>query len=162
VPELAFADKMLIHLGERKIDLWHRPGPTPGSMWVVFSDAKVVFIGDAVTVAEPPFVGDSDIESWLDTLNELRTTSMRPYKLVSSRDGPIKHENINEMARFLRKIPWRLERLGEKGATPEDAGDLAPELMKGYKIPKAQQELVLLRLRVGLTRLYTRLYPNET
>ena len=162
VPELAFSDQMLIHLGERQIDLWHRPGPTPGSMWVVFSDAEVVFIGDAVTVAEPPFLGDSEIESWLDILDDLRAASMRPYKLVSSRDGPINHEHINGMARFLRKVPWRLERLGEKGAPPEGAAALAPQLMKDYEIPKARREQVLLRLQVGLTRLYTRLYPSET
>lgn len=162
VPELAFSEQMVIHLGERTIDLWHRPGPTPGSMWVVFSDAEVVFIGDAVTVGEPPFLGDSDIETWLDTLDDLRTQSMRSYKLVSSRDGLIKHDQINEMARFLRKIPWRLERLSEAGAPPEEAGALALELIKDFKIPKARREHVLLRLQVGLERLYSRLYPNET
>jgi glyoxylase-like metal-dependent hydrolase (beta-lactamase superfamily II) len=162
VPELAFSEQMVIHLGKRNIDLWHRPGPTPGSMWVVFSGAEVVFVGDAVTVGEPPFLADSDIEAWLDTLDDLRTQSTRSFKLVSSRDGLIKHEDINDMARFLRKIPWRLERLSEAGAPPEEAGELAPELMKDYKIPKARQEQVLLRLEVGLTRLYNRLYPIET
>ncbi len=162
VPELAFSEQMVIHLGGSQIDLWHRPGPTPGSMWVVFSDAEVVFVGDAVTVGEPPFLGDSDIQVWLDTLDDLRTQSTRSNKLVSSRDGLIKHEHINEMARFLRKIPWRLERLSEAGASPEEAGALAPELMKDYKVPKARQEQVALRLQVGLMRLYSRLYPTET
>jgi glyoxylase-like metal-dependent hydrolase (beta-lactamase superfamily II) len=162
VPELAFSDQMLIHLGERQIDLWHRPGPTPGSMWVVFKHAEVIFIGDAVTVAEPPFVGDSDIESWLDTLDDLRRANEDSFKLVSSRDGLIKREHINKMARFLRKIPWRLERLGEEGAPPEDAGALASQLIKDYKIPKARREQVTLRLRAGLMRLYNHLYPTET
>jgi glyoxylase-like metal-dependent hydrolase (beta-lactamase superfamily II) len=162
MPELAFSDQMVIHLGERRIELWHRPGPTPGAMWVVFPEAEVVFVGDAVTVAEPPFIGDADIESWLNTLDDLRAARMRPYKFVSSRDGLIKLEHINAMARFLRKIPWRLERLGEEGAPPEDAGNLAPQLMKGYKIPKARWDQVSLRLKVGLMRLYNRLYSNET
>ena len=103
----------------------------------------------------------SPCRTWLDTLDDLRKVSEDSYKLVSSRDGPIKHEHINAMARFLRKIPWRLERLVEKGAPPEDAGALATELMKGYKIPQARREQVLLRLQVGLTRLYSRLYPTE-
>jgi glyoxylase-like metal-dependent hydrolase (beta-lactamase superfamily II) len=162
MPELAFSDQMVIHLGERQIELWHRPGPTPGAIWVVFPQAKVVFVGDAVTVAEPPFIGDADIESWLDTLDDLRTSRLRSYKLVSSRDGLIKPEHINAMARFLRKIPWRLERLNEEGAPPEDAGDLASGLMKGFKIPKARWEQASLRLKVGLMRLYNRLYPTET
>jgi glyoxylase-like metal-dependent hydrolase (beta-lactamase superfamily II) len=162
VPELAFSEQMVIHLGERQIDLWHRPGPTPGSMWVVFSDAEVVFIGDAVTVGEPPFLGDSDIEAWLDTLDDLRAHRMRSSMLVSSRDGLIKPEHINDMSRFLRKVPWRLERLGEEGAPPEETGALALELIKDFKIPKTRREHVLLRLQVGLERLYGRLYPMET
>jgi hypothetical protein len=86
---------------------------------------------------------------------------MRSYKLISSRDGSIKHEAINVMARFLRKIPWRLERLGEEGAPVEEAGELATALIKDYKIPKARQELCLLRLQAGLMRMYARLYPAE-
>ncbi len=161
-PELSFSDHMVIYLGEFQIDLLHRPGPTPGSMWVVLADTGVVFVGDAVTVGEPPFLGDSNIESWLDTLDDLRTQSMRSYKLVSSRDGLIKHEQINDMARFLRKVPWRLERLVEEGAPPEEAGALALELIKDFKIPKARWEQVLLRLQVGLVRLYSRLCLAET
>ena len=162
VPELAFSDQMVIHLGERQINLLHRPGPTPGSIWVVFPEAKLVFIGDAVTVAEPPFLGDADIESWLNTLDDLRTAPMRSYTPISSRDGPIKPEHINAMARFLRKIPWRLERLGVEDAPPEEAGDLAPQLIKDFKIPKTRQDQVLLRLEVGLKRLYHRHYSSET
>ena len=161
VPELAFSDQMVIHLGDRPINLLHRPGPTPGSIWVVFPEAKVAFIGDAVTVAEPPFLGEADIEYWLTSLDDLRKGRMRSYKLISSRDGPIKPENINDMARFLRKIPWRLERLAEAGAPPEEAGDLASELMKDFKVPKARHDQVLLRLEVGLTRLYSRYYTDD-
>jgi glyoxylase-like metal-dependent hydrolase (beta-lactamase superfamily II) len=162
VPELAFSDQMVIHLGKRQIDLLHRPGPTPGSIWVAFPEVKVVFIGDAVTVEEPPFLGDADIESWLNTLDDLRTEPMRSYKVISSRDGPIKPEHINSMARFLRKIPWRLERLEEEGAPPEEAADLAPQLIKDFKVPKSRRDQVLLRLEVGLKRLYNRHYPDET
>jgi len=162
VPECTFSDKMMIHLGERDIHVWHRPGPTPGSIWVVLPKEKVAFIGDAVTVAEPPYIGEADIDAWLNTLENLRGLSVSSFKLVSSRDGLIKHKDINAMARFLRKIPWRLERFGKEGEPPEVASKFALDLMKGYKIPLARRDRVLIRLQVGFTRLYSRLYPSET
>ena len=162
VPDLTFSDCFLLHLGERVIHFCHRPGPTPGSIWVVLPTAKVAFIGDAVTVAEPPFVGEADIEAWMNTLDDLRSSRMSEYKLISSRDGLIKRDDINNMARFLRKIPWRLERLGDRGAPPEAAARYAISLLEDYIIPKTRRAHVLLRLQAGLTRLYGRLYPPET
>lgn len=162
VPELTFSNQMLIHLGEREIHLWHRPGPTPGSIWVVLPKEKVAFIGDAVTVAEPPFIGEADIEAWLNIIEELRSLSVSSFKLVSSRDGLIKHNDINAMARFLRKIPPRLDRFGKEGEYPEVASKFARQLMKSYKIPKVRGDQVQLRLQVGLTRLFSRLYPPGT
>jgi glyoxylase-like metal-dependent hydrolase (beta-lactamase superfamily II) len=162
VPECTFSDQMIIHLGERDIHLWHRPGPTPGSIWVVLPKEKVAFIGDTVTVAEPPYIGKADIDAWLNTLEDLRGLSTSSYKLVSSRDGVIKHKDINAMARFLRKISLRLERLGKEGEPLEMASKFARNLMKSYKISSARRGRVLLRLQVGFTRLYNRLYPSET
>ena len=162
VPDLTFSECIILHLGDREVHLWHRPGPTPGSIWVVLPAAKVAFIGDAVTVAEPPFLGEADIEAWINTLDDLRSSHMRAYKLISSRDGLVKREDVNDMARFLRKIPWRLERLSVKGAPPEAAANYAAQLLEGFKIPSARRDHVLLRLRAGLTRLYSRLYPPET
>jgi hypothetical protein len=74
----------------------------------------------------------------------------------------IKHDDINAMARFLRKIPPRLDRFGKEGEYPEVASKLAHQLMKSYKIPKVRGDQVQLRLQVGLTRLYNRLYPPGT
>lgn len=162
VPDLTFSKCIILHLGDREVHLWHRPGPTPGSIWVVLPAAKVAFIGDAVTVAEPPFLGEADLEAWMNTLDDLRSSHMRAYKLISSRDGLVKRGDVNDMARFLRKIPWRLERLGVKRAPPEAAANYASQLLEGFKIPSARRDHVLLRLQVGLTRLYSRLYPPET
>ncbi|NIS82337.1 MAG: MBL fold metallo-hydrolase [Anaerolineales bacterium] len=163
VPELSFSDEMRIHLGEREIHFFHRPGPTPGSIWVVVPGAKVAFIGDAVTVAEPPFLGNAVIEAWLQTLDDLRSTRFRSYKLVSARDGLIKRNDINTMARFLRKVPRRIQRMGERGEPSKTAAKLASQLVKSFgKIPPPRRERVMLRLQAGLTRLHSRLYPSDS
>jgi cyclase len=162
IPELTFSDMMTIHFGGSRIEFWHRPGPTNGTMWVVVPDKRVVFIGDTVMLAEPPFIGEADISAWFESLNELRSPSMKSFKIVTSHDGVIRREHLNHMARFLRKLPRRIERLSKRGDVEGNALKYAQELMKEYKLAPEREELVRQRLQVGLTRIYARLHPAET
>lgn len=156
VPTLSFSHELMLHLGDRAVFFWHRPGPTPGSMWVVLPEAKIAFIGDTVTVSEPPYVGMADIEGWIEALDELRGAEFESYTLISGRDGQVSREDVNAMARFVRKLPVRLERLKKKGDPPEAAERMARGLMKSYKLPTARRDLVLLRLQAGLRNLAAR------
>ena len=58
------------------------------------------------------------------------------------------------MARFVRKIPVRLKRMKKKSDGPDAAASVAKGLLKDYKVPTARRDLVLLRLQVGLQKLY--------
>ncbi len=161
IPELSFAEAMVIHLEGRQVWMEHHPGPAPGAMWVLDPEHKVAFIGDVVVTAEPPYLGEAEVEVWLETLDILRDMERDGYKLVAGRDGLIDREAINSMARFLRKIPHRLERLANKGAPAEKAAALAPVLVRDFRVPASRREQAMLRLRAGLMRLYDRLYPSE-
>jgi glyoxylase-like metal-dependent hydrolase (beta-lactamase superfamily II) len=162
IPELSFSERMLIQQGGREIHLIHRPGPTPGSIWVVFPDERIAFIGDTVTVAEPPYIGHADVDAWQRTLTDLRELHSQSYVLVSSRDGLIDRDDINAMGRFLRKIPPRVQRISEGSEPLETAAKLALQLMKGYKVIPDRQEKVLLRLQSGLSSMHNRLFPQES
>ena len=123
-------------------------------MWVVLPDAKIVFVGDAVTVSEPPYIGDADVEGWIQSLDELRSKTFDSYLIFSGRDGSVDRAAVNAMARFVRKIPVRLARIKKKG-DPDAADSVAKGLLKDYKVPTARHDLVLLRLQAGLRKLYT-------
>ncbi len=161
VPEVIFRDQMMIELPGRPIRLLHRPGPTAGAMWVEIPDKETVFIGDAVTVKEPPYVGAADVEAWLHSLDVLRDSPFDEYKVISSRDGLIERDDINDMARFLRKIPVRIERLEERENPDTAARRIASELIEDFKVTKARRDLVLLRLEMGLVRLLRAEEPAE-
>lgn len=161
VPEVAFTEEMTLLLGDREVRFLHRPGPTPGAMWVVVPDAQVVFIGDAITVSEPPYLGDADIEAWLATLDDLRGPEWESYHWVASRDGLVDREAANDMARFLRKVPFRLERMGDRQDPAAAAETIARELVEDFKVPAGRRDQALLRLRVGLERLFRHHYPAE-
>ncbi len=157
IPSIAFEHELKLQLGDREVLFLHRPGPTAGSMWVVLPEAKIAFIGDTITVSEPPYVGNADIEAWLESLEELRKDPFSSYMLISGRDGSVNREAVNDMARFIRKIPVRLKRLKKKKGDPSGAAESAVKgLLKDYELPTARQDLVLLRLQSGLRNLYAR------
>jgi len=154
VPSISFGSELKLHLGDREVLFLHRPGPTAGSMWVVLPEAKIAFIGDTVTVSEPPYVGDAEIEAWIESLGELRSEPFNSYILLSGRDGRVDRAAVNSMARFVRKIPVRLQRLKKKG--DPSTVSVAKGLLKDYKVPTARHDLALLRLQTGLRKLHSR------
>jgi glyoxylase-like metal-dependent hydrolase (beta-lactamase superfamily II) len=159
VPEVTFSDELELYLGEDLIEFWHRPGPMAGSMWVVYHDSRIAFIGDTVSVSEPPYLGEADVEAWLESLDDLR--NLKGYKLISSHDGLIKTADVNTMGRFLRKVPVRLARMADRSQPLEAATTVASRLMQGMKVSSARREQALFRLEAGLVRLYRRTYGAD-
>jgi glyoxylase-like metal-dependent hydrolase (beta-lactamase superfamily II) len=160
IPHVGFERNLELRLGSRTVELLHRPGPRPGSSWVVLPWARVVFVGDTLWAQEPPYLGEAQLEPWLESLAELRGSTFSRYKVVSSRDGVVRREAIVAMAAFLRKVANRMDRLQEREEGEEAAGRLAPQLIRGYRIPVARREQALLRLRTGLERLYGEQYAE--
>ncbi len=150
IPEITFSERMVIHMGGKEIVFLHRPGPRPGSMWMVIPDLSVVFVGDTVTIDEPPYVGVSDIEAWLNSLDELRGSDMKSYTLISSCGGRINRKDINHMARFLRKVQSRVEKLNDEKSRNEEMERLVIDLMGDFSIRAMREDLILKRLKTGL------------
>lgn len=160
VPHVGFEHDLEVQLGSQTVHIRHRPGPRPGSAWVVLPWARVVFVGDTIWAQEPPYLGEAQLESWLDSLAELRSSAFSRFKVISSRDGLVRREAIVSMAGFLRKVAHRMERLQDNGDDEEAAARLAPQLLKGFRIPVARREQAMLRLRGGLERLYSEQYAE--
>ncbi len=160
VPELAFSQELILHMGNKRVELRYRPGPMAGSIWVLLPDRQVAFIGDAVTVAEPPYLGEADLPAWLEALRELAGPGMRGYTLAAARDGVVERKQVQAMAAWLAKVGERLGTLGARGEPPEAAAALAPNLLRSFKLPATRREPALLRLQGGLARLYSRVYAR--
>jgi glyoxylase-like metal-dependent hydrolase (beta-lactamase superfamily II) len=160
-PDLTFSDTLLIHLGDQHVRFVHQPGPTQGAMWAMLEDRHVVFLGDAVTASEPPFLGYADLDAWLDGLDRLRDKVYKDFKLVSGRDGLIDRDAVNNMARFLRKVPIRLARLDGSANLESRAQSAADDLLSDFKVSTGRRDMCRLRLQAGLIRLHRREHPAE-
>jgi glyoxylase-like metal-dependent hydrolase (beta-lactamase superfamily II) len=160
IPHIGFERELELRLGSQTIEIRHRPGPRPGSAWVVLPWARVVFVGDTVWAQEPPYLGEAQLDAWLTSLAELRGSAFSRFKIISSRDGLVRREAIVAMAAFLRKVAHRMERLQDREEDEEAAGRLASQLVKGFRIPVARREQAMLRLRSGLERLFNEQYAE--
>jgi len=164
VPDLTFEREMQLDLNGLMIQFESHPGPMNSSLWVVVPERNVLFIGDAVPTGEPPFLGQAVIDEWLDTLDVLRETRFRDFQMVSARDGIIDRNQINDAARFLRKVRDRVEKLENDPENPDLLQELTLELLDDYPGTEETSPQFELRLKLGMEALLLRSqeYTEET
>lgn len=166
LPDITFTHTLNLHWGASEIVLEHHPGPAPGAIWVILPEEKVVFVGDAVTPNQPPFLASADVEEWLNTLAIL-DKGYRDYTIVSGRGGPVEIAAVREQIRYLKLIVKSLERIAKRNPPPEATEKLIPTLLSELTFPKEQYEQYAQRLRAGLYQYYIRRYhpastPDQT
>jgi cyclase len=157
-PEISFMDTMTLHWGSEPIILQSHTGPTPGAIWVVLPEEKVVFVGDAVLKGQPPFLAYSDLPAWLEALDILQGPDFKGYTIVSGRGGVVTQQVVKTQADFLKKLLDKIEKLGGKKAPPDATDKLADTMLKEFRAPAARQKQFLHRLRHGLGQYYARHY----
>ncbi len=154
-PDITFTDRMSLHWGGAEIILEHHPGPAPGAIWVIIPDEQVVFVGDAVTPNQPPFLAYADLDQWIETI-DLLVRSYKNYQIVSGRNGLVSVNEIREQRRYLKKVLRGLERLINRDASSDAIDRLIQSLLSDFRISPIQREQFTQRLRSGLSQYYTR------
>ncbi len=104
---VAYTGRASIYFGDTPVYLLHRPGPAPGATWVEVPHARVLFIGDAVVLREPPSLEEADLPVWLEQLARLKE-AYRGWVVVGGRDGLLDLDrDVAEMEKRLRA--WQEE-----------------------------------------------------
>jgi glyoxylase-like metal-dependent hydrolase (beta-lactamase superfamily II) len=130
---------------------------------VVIPSQKIVFIGDAVVLKGPPFMGKANLPVWIDTLDELLKARFRDFTIISGRGGPVSLDDIKELKKSFRKIHRRIEKLASRKAAVEDVTDLAEKFLDEFSFLKRDRDFYLQRLQHGLSQYYLRQYfPTST
>jgi len=156
-PDITFTQRMSLHWGGPEVVLEHHPGPTPGATWVVIPEAKVVFVGDAVVMGQPPFLANADLALWHDAL-ELLINSFGDYTIISGRGGPATMESIRKQQQYLVKIERKCEQLFEEKSPAEATERLVPGLLADFSFPPEKRDAYTKRLKFGLYQYYNRHY----
>ncbi len=154
-PEITFTEKMAIHWDESPLLLEQHVGPSAGATWVVLPVKKVVFVGDALTINEPPFLAAADIPAWLEGLQTLLSPAYQEYLIVAGRGGLAAVKDVHTQIQFLQQVNSLLEGLAKRHAPVEAAEALAPTLLKQFP-GEAHAMLWQQRLKYGLGQYYQR------
>jgi glyoxylase-like metal-dependent hydrolase (beta-lactamase superfamily II) len=155
-PDITFTERIVFHWSGSEIFAEYHPGPALGASWVVFPEKKVAFVGDAVVLDQPPFLGDADIPTWVETLELLLSSQYRSYALISGRGGLVSVDNIRTQRSLLKKINKKLGTLWNDRAPVSELFKMIPGIMAEYNMPRQRAGLYEQRLRYGLERYYTR------
>ncbi|MBM3145417.1 MAG: MBL fold metallo-hydrolase [Chloroflexi bacterium] len=155
-PNITFTDHISLHWGGPEICIEHHPGPTSGASWVHIPAEKILFVGDAVTPNQPPFLARANLEIWLEALNLLTSRPFMDYAIISGRGGPVTVDAIREQREFLKSIDGRLKTLSKRNAKPEDTLKIIPDLLKKLSFPSKMESFYTQRLQNGLLQYYRR------
>lgn len=151
VPEITFSDQLHLAWGSSPILLEHHPGSSPGAVWVILPEDKVIFVGDAVIPDQPPFLAQADIPAWQVSLKYLME-KYKNYIVIGGRTGQVSHEQIRWQIKLLQTIDTKLTVLADKKAHPEAIEQLIPVLLN--KITSDESTFYYKRLRWGIKQYY--------
>jgi len=166
-PHITFSDHMIIQWDtvdddeNTEIIIEYHPGPSDGAAWVIIPSQKVVFVGDAILLEQPPFLENSHLPSWINSLSLLRSPSYRNYIVVSGRGGPVTIEYVREQHELLKMLQKRIEITAEKGALTENIDKITQAYLQKLNYPPALHNIYTKRLRHGLEFYFYRHYNLE-
>lgn len=158
LPRLTFSENTQLHFDGTELRIESHPGPGPGSCWLVAPKEKVVFVGDAVTIGEPPFLAQADIPAWIKQLELLASRQFRDYTIIAGRGGKATMKDITATRRFLADVEGKLKKLAKKKTAAAEIEKMAPKFAAKYKTTARRQLLYVQRVRYGMQEYFTRRY----
>ena len=151
-PEITFNKHLEVHWDDNTLLLDAHPGPSQAAIWVTLPTEKVIFVGDLVMPGVVPFLANSDLPQWMETLGLLLKPEYHQYLLVSGRNGVINNNDIKAQIKLLGKINKQVEKLTNQPLRNEDIQKAANHILKDAGVPKATEIHQLQRARYGLTQ----------
>jgi len=161
-PEITFSEELKINWNGSPVLLEYRPGPAPDAIWVSLPEQQVAFIGDTVSLKQPPFLSSANLDEWIGLLNMLLSPEYRDWILVSSRGGLANFNDVRQQLNLLETVKQETEALARAGAPADETGRMVAGLIGRFPATPDLVTLYTNRLRHGLKQYYARHYrPSE-
>jgi glyoxylase-like metal-dependent hydrolase (beta-lactamase superfamily II) len=161
-PEISFSSQMTLHWGDVPIIMEHHPGPASGAIWVILPTDKIVFVGDAVTKNQPPFLANANFPAWIEGINLLLSPAFKGFTFISSRGGLVNTNAIKNQLDFLKHARDKLDKITAKKPLPAATEKLVDSLLSWFKAPAARHKQYAQRLRYGILHYNTRHHHSPT
>lgn len=149
-PRITFSDTAHLHFGETRLLIELRPGPAPDACWLVAPDEGVLFVGDMLTIDEPPFIGQADIQQWMAQLELLQSRQYKDYTIIAGRGGKAEGRDVKQMFSLLKDMQAKLRSISRSKNAPTEIEKLAARYADRYKPGSRQRTIYIQRLRYGM------------
>lgn len=150
MPRISFSDSLSLHFAGQGLQVEEHLGPGPGACWLLAPEDKIVFVGDAVTAGQPPFLGTADLQPWLESLELLLSREYKDYTIIAGRGGKVTSREVKQMHSFLRDVHNKLRGLSRRKDSAAEIEKLAGKLVDKFKPTSRLRTLYLQRLKHGM------------
>lgn len=161
MPRITFSDTASLHFAGTDLRIEPRPGPGPGACWLLAPEQEVVFVGDALTLGEPPFLAQADIPAWLESLEALLSRHYREYAIICGRGGKATPREIKQMASLLKDLHGKLRGISRGRNAAVEMDKLAARIAERFKPTHKQRPFFVQRLRHGMQEYAARHFPSR-
>jgi glyoxylase-like metal-dependent hydrolase (beta-lactamase superfamily II) len=143
LPTITFADRMTIDLGDELVELiFVTSSHTDGSVLVYLPRREILFAGDILFTDFHPFMGDGNVEGWVETLNYILFLDVNT---IIPGHGPISgKKEIAEMKSYLLTFDRKARELVAKS---KDVDYIATELKKVLPVKSQGEWLIAYNIR---------------
>ena len=139
LPQTTFSEKMSIHLGQDRIDLYHfGAAHTNGDTLVVFPSVRAMHSGDMFSLKRPPFIDTNNGGSGLEYPETLAKTAAGidgvDTIIPGHTPGQFTWADLEEYADFHRDFVAKAKEAMEAGKSAEQAASdyEIPDRFRGY------------------------------
>ncbi len=156
-PRITFSHTAHLHFDDTRLVIEPHPGSGPDACWLVAPDEGVLFVGDTLTIDEPPFIGQADLQQWMVQLELLQSRQYKDYTIIAGRGGKAEGRDIKQMLSVLKDMHGKLRGISRSKNAPAEIEKLAARYADRYKPGSKQRVLYIQRLRYGMQEYATHL-----
>jgi cyclase len=128
VPSVTYRDALSIWLGDRRVDVFTKPGHTDGDSLVSVPDADVLFGGDLLQKGTVPNLSEARTDAWVRTLDEL-ARAFPSATIVPGHGGIARPLDMRGLRDFLVTLRLSVARGIQEGKTgPALVEEVRPRL----------------------------------
>ncbi|MCI0397511.1 MAG: hypothetical protein L0332_02610 [Chloroflexi bacterium] len=161
-PTFSFSTQMTLATRPYHVYLLHRPGPTPGTVWVHAPEAGVLFTGDSIVTGTHPPLAEMCCQEWLESLNSLLVGEINAQLIVPGRGDVGGPETASSIVDYLSRIRHYVQQHYESGQPRDEITIYVPELLQRLPVDHLPRDWVTRQIKLGLDRAYDEIKSSST
>lgn len=158
-PQITFDQDLVFYLDGTTLRLQRLGGHSPASTGVLVEERRVLFAGDVIFSAIPPFIGHGNSGEWLAALEVIRQWA--PEVIVPGH-GPVGDMSlVDQMEDFLQRLRAGVTDLVAEGRSRAETATRMLHLLDDFEVDETWRKRTERAFRTSVGRVYEELKTEE-